>query len=271
MNLSDIAAIPQRIRENIQVNLPFRMRELYMEAFLSLGLNPEIGIDALSLDSSGWEDFKAVAGAFQKKGRRITLHGPFMDLSPGSPDSAVRRISMERIQQFLELVPVFNPVSVVCHGGWESRRYDWIKDEWYARSADFWKGVAGDLGKNNCQLFLENVYEEHPEELLLLLEHLRAEKVGVCLDTGHQSAFGSGDLSHWLGVMGPFIGEIHLHDNNGKEDSHLPPGQGVIDYTPLKKMFYAQGKLPIITLEPHEPKNLLPSMEWLVRELGELF
>lgn len=271
MNVSEIIAIPEKIRGKIQVNLPFRMRDLYMESFLALGLNPEIGIDAETLDTVGMEDFKAVARAFQKKGRRITLHGPFMDLSPGSPDAAIRRVSMERMQQFLDVLPIFEPVSVVCHGGWESRRYDWIQDDWYARSAVFWREVGRGVRKRRAQLFLENVYEEKPEDLLKLLENLRSEEVGFCLDTGHTQAFGSTPLSRWIAVLGDFIGEIHLHDNDGKRDAHLPPGQGKIDFSALKRRLYQKTALPILTLEPHEETAFFPSLNWIARELGELF
>lgn len=271
MNFSAITSIPEKVRANVQVNLPFRMRDLYMEAFLALGLNPEIGIDAQTLDHADMEDFKAVARAFQKRGRRITLHGPFMDLAPGSSDSLIRRISMERMYQFLELLPVFEPVSVVCHAGWETRRYDWIREEWYARAAVFWKEVGWRVRKERSRLFLENVYEEEPELLLRLLESLRSEDVGFCLDTGHTAAFGTGRLDSWVSMLGPFMGEIHLHDNDGSSDAHLPPGQGKIDFAAVKKMLRQQRKMPILTLEPHDEKNFCGFLEWVARELGDLF
>ncbi|MDY0163785.1 sugar phosphate isomerase/epimerase family protein [Desulfobotulus sp.] len=271
MNPLDIAAIPEKIRGNVQVNLPFRMRHLYMESFLALGLNPEIGIDAETLDNVGMEEFKAVARAFQKKGRRITLHGPFMDLSPGSPDPAIRRASMERMQQFLDVLVVFEPFSVVCHGGWESRRYDWIRDAWYQNAVVFWKEVAGFVKKRRSRLYLENVYEDKPEDMLSLLELLHSEGVGFCLDTGHTAAFGSRDLSRWVAVLGAFVCEIHLHDNKGVSDAHLPPGQGKIDFSALKILLQGKGERPFLTLEPHEEKNLYPSLDWIARELGDLF
>nr|WP_303649989.1 sugar phosphate isomerase/epimerase family protein [Desulfobotulus pelophilus] len=234
-----------------------------------MGLNPEIGLDAVTLDSMDMQEIKAVARAFQNRGRRITLHGPFMDLSPGSPDPAIRRVSMERMLQLLEVVPVCKPLSVVCHAGWERRRYDWIQDEWYDRSAAFWKDTAVLLRKRQCRLLLENVYEESPQDLLRLLEYLRSEDVGACLDTGHLFAFGSGGLTEWVRVLGSFVGEVHLHDNMGDKDSHLPPGQGRIDFSSLPALFRQQSGFPVITLEPHESKDLLPSLEWVARELKD--
>lgn len=268
---SEIMEIPERIRSRVQVNLPFRMRDLYVENFLALGLNPEIGLDAESLDHSSAEDFRVLAEAFRKKGKRITLHGPFMDLSPGSADAKIRDASWERMESFLEVLHFFDPLSAVCHGGWEARRYAWMPEEWYQRAKNFWKEAASFMKKRGCRLLLENVFEDNPEDLFRLIEDLQAENVGCCLDTGHQKAFGSGDLKHWIRVLSPFIQEIHLHDNLGHADEHLPPGKGNIDFTPLKTMLRAKNPLPIITLEPHKPEDLAPTFSWIVKELSDFF
>lgn len=269
--LSELAAIPEKIKGRIQVNLPFRMRDLYAEDFLALGLNPEIGLDAESLDYSSAEEFRVLADAFRKRGRRITLHGPFMDLSPGSPDTKIREASWARMESFLDVLHFFEPVAAVCHGGWETRRYRWMPDDWYEKARDFWKKTAFFMKKKNCRLFLENVFEENPEELFRLLESLRAENVACCLDTGHQAAFGSGDLGHWIEVLSPFVQEIHLHDNLGDADTHLPPGKGRIDFGPLKTMLQAKNPLPVLTLEPHSPEDLAPAFNWICKELSHLF
>ena len=51
--------------------------------------------------------------------------------------------------------------------------------------------------------------------------------IGICIDTGH-TALGHGP-KHWIEGLAGRIITLHLHDNDGAADLHLPPGMGVID------------------------------------------
>jgi sugar phosphate isomerase/epimerase len=67
----------------------------------------------------------------------------------------------------------------------------------------------------------------HPDEFAWLLGQLD-DSVRVCLDTGHTALGG-----HWrrfLEVAGGRLVHVHVHDNRGQWDDHLPPGDGVIDW-----------------------------------------
>ena len=253
------------IIQKVQINVPFSMLyDTYLDAFITNGLNPEIGLDAAALDRFTYEDFSRIAGEFRKNPRTVTLHGPFMDLNPGSPDSAVRRVTEQRFEQLLELVPLFKPKSVVCHAGYDARRYDYFKDTWLEKSLEFWLRLASRLTANGSRLMLENVYEDGPEDIRTLFEKLSGQAVGFCLDTGHVSAFSQSDLGTWLAVLEPYLGQLHLHDNFGNSDAHLAIGSGNIDFSYifnyLKKNPQAR---PIITLEPHRETELWSSLEFL--------
>ena len=67
--------------KKVQVNIPFWMLfETYLDQFLQLGLNPEIGFDALALEEFSVTDYRPIAAKLHQQSLRITLHGPFMDL-----------------------------------------------------------------------------------------------------------------------------------------------------------------------------------------------
>src|SRR5208283_1544382 len=69
------------LASQVQVNIPFPyLLRGYLERFLELGLNPEIGLDAYSLSRYPPRVFRQAARAFQAASRRITLHAPFQDL-----------------------------------------------------------------------------------------------------------------------------------------------------------------------------------------------
>ena len=255
------------IKPKVQISIPFNMlHDTYLDRFLAEGLNPEIAIEAVSLDRFKHNDFVRIADEFHKRSLRITLHGPFADLAAGSADKAVRTITRKRFEQMLELVPVFRPHSVVCHAGYDWRRYGYNPAGWYKRSLKQWKWLAKRLKKAGSRLMLENVYESEPEEMLPLLEPLSDFGVGFCFDAGHQVSFGQSTLEHWCRTTAPFLGQLHLHDNFGTGDDHLGLGQGVIDF---KKLFRLVKRLtpqqPLVTLEIHNEEEIMPSLEYLER------
>jgi sugar phosphate isomerase/epimerase len=256
----------------IHVNLPFRKVDRYLDRFLAQGLNPEIGLDAEALDRFDASDFKRVAQLFRDRRRSVTLHGPFMDLAAGSTDPAVRRLTRRRLAQVLPLIPLFSPEAVVCHAGFDRRRHNYHVEEWCDMSAQLWSWFADRLHDAGTGLALENVYESGPGELMPLLGRLDPQRVGVCLDTGHQSAFGAAPLQEWLDRLGDRIVALHLHDNHGRHDDHLALGRGAIDFTPLWAYLRDRNPAvwPIFTLEPHQAADLAPSMAELTRQLGRL-
>jgi sugar phosphate isomerase/epimerase len=255
----------KQLIEKVQINIPFTMlHDSYLDAFIDHGLNPEIGLDAVALDHFTNSDFKRIAKEFHKKSKTVTLHGPFIDLSAGSPDQAVRRVTRQRLEQVIELVPLFKPRSVVCHAGYDTRRYGYFKEAWSKYSLELWSWMAGRLAEHGTRLMLENVYEDGPQDILFLFENLKNQKVGFCLDAGHASAFGRSRLEVWLDTLGPCLGQLHLHDNQGNWDEHLALGSGNIELDVLFEYLKKKKNTPpIVTLEPHEEEALWPSLEYL--------
>jgi sugar phosphate isomerase/epimerase len=257
----------QEIKRNVQISIPFAMlQHTYLDRFLAEGLNPEIALEAAAFERFDRDDFVRIADEFHRRSLRITLHGPFMDLAAGSADKDVRAITRRRLKQMLDLVPVFQPYSVVCHAGYDWRRYGYNPSEWYRRSLKLWKWLAKSLLKSGSRLMLENVYERGPEEILPLLEPLAEFGVGFCLDAGHQASFGQSALDDWCRTLAPFLGQLHLHDNFGTGDDHLGLGQGVIDFGRLLELVkHASRVQPLITLEIHEKNEILPGLAYLKR------
>lgn len=253
------------LRHRVQVCVSFtELRETLLEHFTGQGLNPEIGIDAPALDRYSIKDFQEVAEALHQHRLGVTLHAPFVDLSAGSTDPAIRAVTRRRIEEVLRLVPVFRPRTVVAHAGYDWQRYEYFRETWLNNSVEFWSWAAQRLICEGSRLVLENVYEHRPAEMEGLLERLRPFQVGLCLDCGHLTAFGRASLEEWLQGLSRFIGQIHLHDNLGMKDDHLALGAGRIDF---RKLFsFLKSRLsspPVVTLEMHRAEDLKPSLEYL--------
>ena len=67
-------------------------------------------------------------------------------------------------------------------------------------------------------------------------DRIKSDFKAICLDTGHTNeivAFGTPDVPESIRILGNSIKVLHLHDNEGNYDSHLPPlvlGKNNIDW-----------------------------------------
>lgn len=254
-----------KLIEITQVNIPFTMLyESYLDMFLTNGLNPEIGLDCTALENFSFSQFSDIADRLHQRGLSITLHAPFIDLSPGSPDPAVRALTRRRFEQMLELIPLFKPKTVVCHAAYDWKRYGAFRDQWIENSLQTWLWLSKRVRDEGAVLMLENVYEHGPDDMRIIFESLADHSVGFCFDTGHQAAFSRSALETWIESLGPFLGQVHLHDNCGNQDEHLALGRGNIDFPLLFEHLKSIKKdPPVITLEPHREKDFWPSIEYL--------
>ena len=252
-----------RLIRQLQVNIPFTMLyESYLERFIQHRLNPEIGFAAAALDKYSLSDFKGIAAKLHNSGLTITFHAPFMDLSAGSPDQKVRAVTRYRFEQVLQLVPLFKPKSIVCHVGYDKKRYWYMRDDWIEMNLEMWSWFGRCVQEQGSQLMLENVYEHSPDDIRIIFEKLGNQGIQFCLDSGHQAAFGRVPLETWVETLGAYLGQLHLHDNLGKQDDHLALGQGSIDIKLLLNRLKAIKKEPpIVTLEPHKEEDLRPSLK----------
>jgi len=112
-------------------------------------------------------------------------------------------------------------------------------------------------------LAVENVYEENPRAMKEVLPMLRDVPVYQCLDTGHVSAFSRTGLKAWLKQMGPFIRQMHLHDNDGTGDTHGPVGSGSVDFGLVKDFIARAPVKPLVTLEPHSEEDIWKTLRGL--------
>jgi len=259
-----VGITPAALVARVQVNVPFPfLLDGYLERFLSRGLNPEIGLDAWSLGTYAPRTFRSIARAFAVAGRPCTVHGPFQDLSPGALDDFILAASRQRLRQAWRWLPVFRPLAVVCHLGYEDRHFRWDQENWLTRAAATYRELGARAQSWGIRVMLENVYEQDPEFIREAIRRIDLANVQVCLDVGHLNSFGGGDFQGWLEVLWPVIGHLHLHDNQGTLDDHQALGTGSVPVEFVLTYLAERGVQPLVTLEPHQEGSLTPSLEYL--------
>jgi sugar phosphate isomerase/epimerase len=231
-----------------------------MDLILAGRYNLELYFGADSLDSLTDDHLLRVLNSLDY-GPNLTLHAPFMDLSPGAVDSRIRSATISRIEQTLHIAEILNPLAVVFHSGYEKWKYAFDISLWLDRSIETWQPLNERFRKIDCNIAIENIFEDEPANLRQLMEEMDSDNFGICFDTGHCNLFSSVPLDRWLDEIGPYIIELHLHDNDKSADQHYPPGDGSFDFEVL---FRRLGKKDIIyTLEAHTPEHVLLGIERL--------
>ena len=250
-----------KLLKKVQVNVPFlKLKGEYLPLVMEYGINPEIGIDADALDTIPDKAFRNIAEVFKTHHRKITLHGPFMDLVPGGLDNLLLAATRRRLDRFFEIVPIFEPIHVVCHTGYDPCHYKAHWNKWLANSVATWKPHVRRAERFGFKLLLENVYETHPDVHRALFDSISSDALGFCLDIGHHHVFAKSPLKEWIETLGEKIMGLHLHDNSGEEDAHLAIDKGNVDFTGLFRLISAKGLRPTVTLEPHEEETLWQSL-----------
>ncbi|TAL34861.1 MAG: sugar phosphate isomerase/epimerase [Spirochaetes bacterium] len=241
----------------VYISMPFGKLDAHMRALVKEHrLNLEIGISHHALDAHAPGEFRAVAAEIADAGISTTVHAPFQELFPGAPDRLVREAARARLDAAFGLAPLFRPASVVMHLNFEYRRFGFVHRDWLAHTAAEIDRYAELAAAMNALLCLENVYEESPDIFGEVFAKISAKNVRHCLDVGHLAAFSKIGIAEWLSGAGHFVGQFHLHDNDGSGDRHAPLGEGSVDFAAVKDFIAGMNAVPLVTLEPHSEPDI---------------
>jgi sugar phosphate isomerase/epimerase len=165
----------------------------------------------------------------------FSMHAPFaphIDIT--SPDEAVREASVQELFQACEAAARLQARHVVLHPGPE-REGRPHEAEFLARmhhAATSLNRVAQRCCELGVHLLLENMLAHlmfgHVRDMLYLLGEIKTCEVGACLDSG--PAHLARDLDMVIQKLSGHLCMIHVNDNHGDWDAHLPPGEGGIDW-----------------------------------------
>lgn len=251
----------QNILKEVHAHMPYELLPSYLDLILRKKINPEIYFNHSALDNLDKADCVKIAATLKEAGLKITFHAPFMDLRPGALDISIRRASLNRIRQAFELAFIFHPLRIVCHPSFDHRYYVSCDELWLQNSAATWRELLDMAAAADTVIALENTYEKDPTILRRLFEILPRERLCFCFDTGHFNVFAATALDVWLAELGKYIGQLHLHDNYGKSDEHLPVGNGIFPFAQLFQFLREEKIRPVMTLEAHAADDLLQSAE----------
>ncbi|MFO7730960.1 MAG: sugar phosphate isomerase/epimerase family protein [Spirochaetia bacterium] len=200
-------------------------------------------------------EVQRIRGMLERHGLDMNdLHGAvgiFSDWS--SPIELRRRTGVGQIKNRIQMTAELGGDAVVLHlpEGRLTAGDGWMNPA--RRSLYDLESTAREAG---VRVALENLPTPgHMEAMLGLCAEYPSEFVGICYDSGHGNMAGNGlDLLDQLVDMGgqgngSRLAALHLHDNLGNQDDHLPPLWGNIDWQRCMGILDAVGYRKPLCLE----------------------
>jgi sugar phosphate isomerase/epimerase len=175
---------------------------------------------------------------------RYTIHAPCRGTNIASLLEPIRQASVEVVRQCFLIAAEVN-AGVVVHPGY----FAWAEER--AKAEQQLKKSLSDLSllakEYSVRYFIENMgnweyfFIKTPDELPLIGD------IPFALDTGH--AHQNLCLTEFLRFP---AAHYHLHDNDGREDSHLALGKGTIDFEPVMKAVRKNRVIPVLEVATFE-------------------
>ncbi|HEY6873022.1 MAG TPA: sugar phosphate isomerase/epimerase family protein [Geobacteraceae bacterium] len=246
--------------KEIFAHVPYPFIRDNLPLILERRINPELFFPADVLDSFIPEELAAIAGALAQNGLKTTIHGPFMDLNPGSAEPLLRKATISRFHRAMDAAAILKPRVIVLHPGYDKWRYGGMQQTWLGFAVDTFREMAARAQEIGCTIAVENIFEEEPSTLRALLEALDSPFVRHCFDVGHWNLFARVGLEEWFAELGGFIAETHIHDNRGERDDHAPLGEGEIDFELFFGLMERYAPDATWTIEAHSREALERSL-----------
>jgi D-psicose/D-tagatose/L-ribulose 3-epimerase len=206
----------------------------------------------------------------------VSFHGPFgLAYDIGSFDPKGRREALKRHKEHLRYCAQLGATCYVIHPGFESYGYsrggrwnDAKKVGTFPREEStierLWKTNAlslAELADFAADSDVRIALETGPSNMITTLETVHMAKlakrknVGVCVDTDHVNVGGTVKPSDAIRQTGRLLWFLHLNDNKGDGDFHLPPGRGNIDWVAVARALREVSYDGVLNLELGERKR----------------
>ena len=183
-----------------------------------------------SLNPRRVERLQEIASSYEIQ---YSIHAPYADTNLAADDDLIREWILKRIRASIRFASELNAECLVIHPGWTtategfSRGRSW---ELNLRSLYWLMRYAGEYG---VSCLIENVPNPTPYLLVsvddfILFEDEMDPPMDIVFDVAH--AHLQGESIQFIEQFGHKIKHVHVSDNFGETDQHLPLGEGNINW-----------------------------------------
>ncbi len=213
----------------------------------------------MDTDYNKWD---SIARDKMKSTNRYILHAPFNELFPAAIDPLALDLARRRYKQAYALAESYHIKRIVVHSGYVPFVY--FKEYFAQRSVSFWQEYLSDKPRD-FNVVIENVLEDSPDALIDIVKGVNDPRLRLCLDLGHANITKAGmTVEEWTKAALPYLGHVHLHNNDGWPDSHGAPDMGEMDMKAILHLITEGAPEATLTLEIRD--SCRSSVEWLIEK-----
>ena len=184
----------------------------------------------------------------------LQIHGPWC-CPPKDADEQQRAELFGKMTKALGIARFFGAKYMAVHPLMPfGENSDKNANEVYEINKRFYTSLSSVAGKLGVTVCLENMpFKNFPlsetEKIMELLRDVNSPHLKLCLDTGHANMFEKPirEVIHDAGA--DYLRILHVHDNSGQRDAHLPPYEGNVDWGDFAEALYDVGFDGVISLE----------------------
>lgn len=217
----------------------------------------------------------AIEKALIRHGLGLVCHLPTFVFTADLTES-LRRASLDEVLRSLAVGAELGATKAVLHPGYITGLAPFVMEQAVALAIESIATAVEAAKELGITLCIENLFPKHrpfaePEQFARLLD--RFPGLNFVLDTGHAHMDdpGGGRITAFIDQCGGRLAHLHVSDNNGRQDEHLPLGEGSIDFVAVAKALKRSGYDDTTTLEIFTPdrQDLVASRDRLERLLAE--
>ncbi len=167
-------------------------------------------------------------------GIELVLHGPVHDVNLASLKEPIRRASVDILKSCIDVVHLIGGDSIAVHCGKcpadQIRMLEVARQRLYASLHEIATYAAEHgvrIGIENKQHGRDREIVLYPDEQRVYVESIREFGGFAVVDIGHANTTEVAPVDY-LRTLGDLVEEVHLHDNRGAKDDHLPLGSGTV-------------------------------------------
>ena len=205
----------------------------------------------------------------EKVGLKVTLHATFYDINLASMNPFLQEANLKCYLEYLHLAKTVGAEIMVVHGGLIHKDAAGIQKLTQIARENLVHNLRK-LGDAASQKGIRIGLENSPPNKNLLLVPNWTEQISILREVDHPAVGAVFDMAHahlhdlnlaeYFEHIEPHLIEIHIHNNNGREDLHLGINRGEIDYGLFFREYTTD--VPII-MEIRNISEALESIEWV--------
>jgi len=183
-----------------------------------------------ALNPSRVERLKELGASYELS---FSVHAPYADTNLSADDDLIRGCILERVRASMRFASELDARCVVVHPGWTTATERFMKGRAWDLNLRSLRWLLRYAEEYGVDMLIENVPGPTPYLLVSAEDFERfygemEQPMGMVLDVAHANL--NGEVAEYVRRFGDRIRHVHVSDNDGDVDQHLPIGDGGIEW-----------------------------------------